>query len=202
MALGRFQTTSLTNAGTLLSGGFKMGYAATAGSFVGTVGTALGIGNLTGFTENIEMTTTQAGNSNMPIEQVAVHTVTVSFDLLELWPTSFDAIRGGSLDTVNAGTDGTYTTGTANTNVISTGGLTTIDTAAFCFQNTTYVATVAKKTYLVIYKARIESGMVWAPKTDHDTDPVMVYPFTITGEVDTSRTAGDQLFVIETELGV
>ena len=202
MALGRFQTTSLTNAGTLLSGGFKMGYAPTAGSFIGTVGTALGLGNLTGLTGNIELTTTQAGNSNMPIEQVAVHTVTVTFDLLELWPTTFDAIRGGSLDTVNAGTDGTYFTGTGNTNVISTGGLTTIDTLAFCFENTTYVDAAAKRTKLVIYKARIEQGLTFTPKTDHDTDPVMVYPFTLTGEVDTDRTAGDQLFVIETELGV
>ena len=44
--------------------------------------------------------------------------------------------------------------------------------------------------------------MTFTPKTDHDTDPAMVIPFTLTGELDTTRAAGDQLFYIESELGV
>ncbi|KKL52180.1 hypothetical protein LCGC14_2288030, partial [marine sediment metagenome] len=90
MALGRYQQTSLTNTGTILQGGFQMGIAATAGIFAGgSLGTVLGIGNLTGLTENIEKTTTQAGNSDQPDAQVANHTMTITFDLLEFWPPSF-----------------------------------------------------------------------------------------------------------------
>lgn len=202
MALGRYQQTSLTNTGTVLQGGFRMGVAGTAGVFEsGSLGTVLGIGNLTGLTENIEKTTTQAGNSDQPDAQVANHTLTITFDLLEFWPPSFDLIRGGSLDTENSLTASTYlSSGTVNT--ISTGGLDTLAGKAFIFENTTYVAGATAVTILVAYLARIEAGMVITPKTDHDTDPVMVMPFTLTAELDTSRIPGDQLFIIESELGV
>ncbi len=201
MALGRYQQTSLTNAGTVLQGGFRMGVAGTAGVFgSGSLGTILGIGNLTGLTENIEKTTTQAGNSDQPDEQVANHTLAITFDLLEFWPPSFDLIRGGSLDAENAATSGTYISGTANG--FSTGGLSTLAGKAFIFENTTYVAGATAVTVLVAYLARIEAGMVFTPKTDHETDPVMVMPFILTAELDTGRTAGDQLFITESELGV
>ena len=203
MALGRYQQTSLTNAGTVLQGGFRMGVAGTAGVFEGgSVGTALGIGNLTGLTENIEKTTTQAGNSDQPDEQVANHTLTITFDLLEFWLPSFDEIRGGSLDSENSATASTYINGAGTANVFSTGGLSTLAGKAFIFENTTYVAGATAVTVLVAYLARIEAGMVFIPKTDHDTDPVMVMPFTLTAELDTGRTAGDQLFIAESELGV
>lgn len=203
MALGSYQQTSLTNAGTLLQGGFRLGVAASAASFVGgSLGTVLGIGNLTGITENIEKSTTQAGNSNMPEAVVANHTLTVNFELLEFWPTTFDAIRGGSLDTENAATAATYIDGTPTANTISTGGLNTLTGKAFIFENTTMVSGATAKTLLVVYKAKIEQGLVFTPKSDHDTDPAMVIPFTLTGELDTARTAGDQLFYIESELGV
>ncbi len=201
MALGRYQQTSLSNAGTILQGGFRMGVAGTAGIFEsGSLGTILGIGNLTGLTENIEKTTTQAGNSDQPDEQVATHTLTIAFDLLEFWPPSFDLIRGGSLDSENAATAGTYISGTVN--VFSTGGLSTLAGKAFIFENTTYVEGATAVTVLIAYLARIEAGMVFTPKTDHDTDPVMVMPFTLKAELDTGRTAGDQLFIAESELGV
>ncbi len=203
MALGHFQQTSLSNAGTLLQGGFKMGVAASAASFAGgSLGTILGIGNLTSITENIERTTTQAGNSDLPEELVATHSLTVSFELLEFWPPTFDAIRGGSLDSENASTVATYMAGTVTTNVFSTGGLNVLTGKAFAFENTTMVAGSTAVTVLIVYKAKIEQGLVFTPKTDRDTDPAMVMPFTLTGELDTSRTAGDQLFIIESELGV
>lgn len=203
MALGNFQQTSLTNAGTLLQGGFRMGVAASAASFVGgSLGTVLGIGNLTGLTENIELSTTQAGNSNMPDKVVANHTLTINFELLEFWPPSFDLIRGGELDTENAATAATYVDGTPTVNTISTGGLNALSAMSFIFENTTLVDGATAKTLLVVYKAKIEAGITFTPKTDHDTDPAMVMPFTLIGELDTARTAGDQLFYIETELGV
>ena len=202
MALGHFQQTSLSNAGTLLQGGFKMGVAASAASFAGgSLGTVLGIGNLTSITENIERTTTQAGNSDQPEELVATHSLTVSFELLEFWPPTFDAIRGGSLDSEST-TGSTYISGGGTSNTFSTGGLNVLTGKAFVFENTTMVAGSTAVTILVVYKAKIEQGLVFTPKTDHDTDPAMVMPFTLTGELETSRTAGDQLFIIESELGV
>ena len=203
MALGRYQQTSLSNVGTVLQGGFRMGVAGTAGVFEGgSLGTILGIGNLTALTENIEKTTTQAGNSDQPDEQVANHTLTITFDLLEFWPPSFDEIRGGSLDVENSPTASTYIGGLGTANTITTGGLSTLAGKAFIFENTTYVDGATAVTILVAYLARIDAGMVFTPKTDHDTDPVMVMPFTLMAELDTGRTAGDQLLAIESELGV
>lgn len=203
MALGHYQQTSLTHAGTLLQGGFRMGVAASAASFAGgSLGTVLGIGNLTGITENIERSTTQAGNSDMPEEVVANHTLTVTFELLEFWPTTFDLIRGGSLDTENAATAATYINGTPTANTFSTGGLNTLSAKSFIFENTTMVNGATAVTLLVVYKAKIEQGLTFTPKSDHDTDPAMVIPFTLTAELDTARTKGDQLYYIESELGV
>ncbi len=202
MALGHFQQTSLTNAGTLLQGGFKLGVAASAASFVGSLGTILGIGNMTSLTENIEKTTTQAGNSDQPEKLVAVHTITASFELLEFWPPSFDAIRGGSLDTENSATASTYIDGTPTANTFASGGLNTLTEKAFIFENTTMVGGTTAVTLLIIYSATIEQGLAFTAKSDHDTDPAMVMPFTLTGELETSRAAGDRLFIIESELGV
>lgn len=203
MALGNYQQTSLTNAGSLLEGGFRLGVAASAAAFVGgSLGTVLGIGNLISIQENIELSTTQAGNSNMPNERVANQTLTVNFELLEFWLPTFDSIRGGSLDTENAATAATYINGTPTANTFSTGGLDTLAEKAFIFENTTMVSGATAKTILVVYKAKIQQGLTFTAKTDHDSDPVMVIPFTLTGELDTVRTKGDQLYYIESELGV
>ena len=59
MALGHYQQTSLTNASTLLEGGFRMGIATAAVMFEGgSVQTVLGIGNLVSIQENIELSST------------------------------------------------------------------------------------------------------------------------------------------------
>ncbi len=199
MALGHFQQTNLANAGTLLQGGFRLGVAASAATFAGgSLGTILGIGNLTSITENIEKTTTQAGNSDQPEKLVATHTITASFELLEFWLPSFDAIRGGDLDAVS--TAGVYVSGSAN--VFTTGGLNVLTEKAYIFENTTMVAGATAVTVLILYSATIEQGLTFTAKSDHDTDPAMVMPFTLTGQLETSRAKGDQLFIIESELGV
>jgi len=193
-----------------------MAHAGTSGCFAGagTFGsgatvTILGIGNLTSFTENIEMSTTQAGNSNMPEKVVAVHGATIGIELLEFYLPTFDKIRGTGLDTQAAttstyltGVGGTTTAGTLGTvNTISTGGLNTVNESAFAFYNVRMEAGATVETILVIHKARISAGLSFTPKTDHDTDPVTVFPFTLEAELDTAQTAGNQLYVIETELG-
>ena len=200
MALGHYQQTSETIANSLLMGGFRMGYAASAAAFVASVGTVLGIGNLTGFTENVELMTTQAGNSNKPDKKIVKQTVTVTFELLEFSTPKFAAIRGGSADT-SATTSSTYIGGTPTANIFSTGGLRNLTDVAFCFENTTKVGTTTTTTILVVYKAKMEQGLAFTPKSDNDTDPAMVIPFTVTGECDTARTAGDQLYKIESQLG-
>ena len=174
--------------------------------------TILGIGNLTGFTENIEMSTTQAGNSNMPEKVIAVHGATITLELMEFYLPSFLIVRGNSADVgyasgslsastylaavggAGAGSGGTVCT-------FSTGGLNTVNEMAFAFYNVRMEAGATVETILVIHKARISQGLTWTPKTDHDTDPVTVFPFTLEAELDTSQTAGNQLYAIETELG-
>ena len=214
MALGHFQQTAQTVSGCTLIGGWKMARAATSGSFAGATAfgsgcTILGIGNLTGFTENIEMSTTQAGNSNMPEKVVAVHTATLAFELLEFHLPTFDEIRGGGLDTEVEATASTYLTGVGGAgagsagtvNTISTGGLNTVNESAFAFYNVRMDASTTVETILVVHKARISAGLTFTPKTDHDTDAVTVFPFTLEAELDTTNAAGSQLYTIETELG-
>ena len=216
MALGHYQQTAEAVSGTTLLGGWQMAAAGTVGTTVSAATggmflafttfasgcTVLGIGNLTGFTENLEFTTTQAGNSKEPDKKVANHTATITFDMLEFYPPNWDIIRGTNLDTSVVSTAGTFMGASpATANTFSTGGLTAVDARAFAFYNTKMVAGTTVGTIICVYKAKAEVGLAWTPMSDHDTDPVMVTPITITAELDTTRTAGDQLFVIETEMG-
>lgn len=212
MALGHYQQSTAVTSGSTLLGGWAMAVAGTAGTAVGeaTAGlfegfetfgsdqTILGLGNMTGFTENIEKTTMQAGNSSEPDNGVANHTATITFETLEFHPPNWDIIRGGNLDVPS--TVESFLGGSAY--VFSTGGLAVIDKKAFAFYNTKLIAGITVATIIVVYAARIEAGMVFTPKSDHDTDPVMVIPFTITAELATDRTVGEQLFRIETDIGL
>ncbi len=195
-----YQNTGLVNANSLLKGGWKMEVGATAGNLV-TSGTNIGVGNLTGFTENIVPYVVQAGNAPDPLEGVATHTVTINFETLEFWPPTFDEIRGEGLDTENEATAGTYVAGTAN--VISTGGLDVLSNKAYRFTNTKLVAGATVQTVIVVYKGYAEQGISFTAKSDNDEDPVTVIPWVITGKLDTgaNRTVGDQLFIIEAEGG-
>jgi len=190
--------TSIQHANSLLQGGWKMEVGASAGNLVAS-GTNIGIGNMVSFTENITQFTTQAGNATDPLQGVAQHTVTIEFECLEFWPPVFDEIRGENLDTENEATAGTYVAGTAN--IISTGGLTEITNKAFRFTNSKLVSAATVETVIIVYKAYAQTGLSFSGKSDNDEDPVMVIPFTIIGKLDTARTAGDQLFIIEAEGG-
>ena len=193
-----YQNTGITNANSLLQGGWKMEVAASAGNLVAS-STNIGVGNLISFTENLVPYAVQAGNAPDPLTGVATHTVTINFETLEFWPPTFDAIRGGGLDTENAATAGTYVAGTAN--VISTGGLSVLTNKAYRFLNTKLVSSATVQTAIVVYKGYAEQGISFTAKGDNDEDPVTVIPWVITGKLDTARTAGDQLFIIEAEGG-
>lgn len=220
MALGHFQQTAMAKTAATILGNYQLivagtvgtaANAATSGMFVpatsastfGSGCTILGIGALTGFTENLEFTTTQAANSKEPDKAVANHTLTITFELLEFYPPNWDIIRGSELDVENSATASTYLdAGSATVNTWSTGGLTAIGWKAYAFYNTKMIAGTTVETVIVVHKAKIETGHAFTPKTDHDTDPVMVIPFTLTAELDTAQTTlGTQLYYIETEIG-
>jgi len=196
-----YQNTGLTNAGTLLQGGWAMYVAATAGSLAAASGTNIGLGNLTGVTENIENFTVQAGNGPDPLEGLADQTVTVTFDTIEFYPSNFNVIRGDEIDTYGTASVGTYVTG-GSVFTISTGGFTEIGQCALKFVNHKLVSGATVETVIIFYKCFLNQGLSFTPKSDNDEDPVTVIPWTLTAKVDTARTAGDQLYKIETELGI
>jgi len=83
----------------------------------------------------------------------------------------------------------------AASNTFSTGGLTQIEDIDLKLTNTEYISTVEKTKYLWIYKAYLNSGLEMAFKSSVDEDQAMEVPFKFEGELDTGRTAGDQLFI-------
>ncbi len=193
-----YQNTGLTQAGTLLQGGWKMEVAASAGNLVAS-GTNIGLGNLTSVLENIEPFSVQAGNGPDPLEGIAEHTATINFETIEFYPSTWDQIRGGNFDTEVTSTAGTYVSGTANT--FSTGGFTELTPVALRFTNTKLVSGASVATVIVLYKCTITQGISWTAKSDNDEDPVTIVPFVIEAKPDTLRTVGDQLYIIETQMG-
>lgn len=199
--MAHYQNTGLTQAGTLLQGGWAMYVAATAGTLVGTGGTNLGAGNGPTITENIENFTVQAGNAPDPLEGVAEQTVTINFETLEFYTPNMNIIRGDELDTAGTASVGTYIT-SGSVHTISTGGFTELGTCALKFTNNKLVSGATVETNIVFYKCSVTQGLTFTAKSDNDDDPVMVIPWTIEARIDTSRTAGDQLYIIETEMAV
>jgi len=196
-----YQNTGLTQGNTLLQGGWAMYVAATAGTLAGTGGTNMGLGNFTGMTENIGAYTVQAGNGPDPLEGVADQTVTVTFETLEFYLPTYNVIRGDELDTSGTASVGTYVTG-GSVLTLSTGGFTQIGQCALKFTNSKLVSGATVETAIVFYKCFLNQGLSFTPKGDNDEDPVTVIPWTLTAKVDTARTAGDQLYKIETELAI
>jgi hypothetical protein len=199
--MAHYQNTGLTNAGTLLQGGFAIYVAATAGTLAGAGGTNFGLGDGPVITENIENFSVQAGNGPDPLEGVAEQSVTITFNTLEFYIPTWDTVRGQELDTVGTASVGTYVTG-GSVHTISTGGFTELGTCALKFVNTKLVSGATVETAIVFYKCNLTQGLSFTAKSDNDDDPVMVIPWTLEAKLDTSRTAGDQLYIIETEMAV
>jgi hypothetical protein len=81
---------------------------------------------------------------------------------------------------------------------LSSGGLQTITTNVVRLTNTD---SAGKKFEITVYKATNQKGIVMKFPAD-DSDKNLVIPFELQGEVDSTRTAGDQLFKIVDEQGV
>ena len=148
----------------------------------------LGAGTVTNWDHLTEQYTSQAGNAPDPVEGVASETVTVAFELIEFDASVLSAISGGlisastssSLETIHAG-------GNADT---------TISRSAYRFTNTRTISGATIETILTVYYATSDAGPSFQLKSDNDTDPVMIMPVAITGKLDTTRAAGQQLYTI------
>jgi hypothetical protein len=87
-------------------------------------------------------------------------------------------------------------------NRLSSGGLAAPAARWYRLTNIKLISGVTKYRYIYIYSAFLNGGMNLAFKSDNDADPVLEAPLSILGKVDTTRTAGDQLFLIDDQQGV
>lgn len=192
-----FQNTGLTKSGTLLLGSAKIEIAASVGASF----TNLGLARAVNVTEQVTKFSVQADNGPTPIHGVADQTVELSFDLLEFYLPSFDEIRGG-IDTQAETSAGTWITGSTTIQQMKTGGLSEMTPKVYKFTNYKMVSSATVETVIVVYSSTITEGLTLAFQADRAEDPVMPIPFRLMGELDASRTRGDQLMIIETEMGV
>ena len=169
----------------LILGNVTIEVATTAGATF----TNIGAGMLNSFTHAPELYNSQAGNAPDPIEGVADETCQVDFEFLE-WDSSVLAVMIGGL---------AVSTTSSSVATLHAGGYADniIDPRAWRFTNTRRNAAGATvHTILTVYAGYPDSGPTINFKSDNDTDPVAVMPFTVTGKLDTGRTAGQQLYSI------
>lgn len=87
-------------------------------------------------------------------------------------------------------------------NKLSSGGLSAPASRWYRFTNTQIVSGASKYRYIYVYSAEISGGLNLAFKSDNDADPILEAPITLKAKLDTTRTAGDQLWLIEDQVGV
>jgi len=191
-----YQSTGATQANSWVIGSVKAEVAASALASY----TTLGLGREFTVTENIEKQNVQADNGPDVVDQIGRHTVTITFTLLEFYLPTIDSIRGG-IDSVGTASIGTYIT-SGSVHQLTTGGLAVQTPKAYKFTNSKLVSGATVSTVVVVYSTTIEQGLALAFQSDNADDPVMPIPFTLMGELDTSRTTNDQLMVLETQIGI
>jgi hypothetical protein len=180
------QNTSVDNT-KLIVGNCKIETAPSAGdTFVN-----LGAGIVNSFVYAPTMYDVQAGNAPDPIEGVSYEEATIDFELLEYDASVLNAIGCGMFTMPSA------------TTVLSTltgGGNQTVTKRAFRITNTRMISGATKETVCLVYSAYLSTGLTINFKDDNDSNPLAVLPGTITAKVDSSRTAGSQLFSIQKAL--
>ena len=180
-----YQNTTV-DSNKLLIGNYKI-EVATVGTTVGSAWTNLGAGIVNSFNHNVAMYDVQAGNAPDPIEGVAEETFTVSGELIEFDGEAYASAMGGIISVPSTATDASVITG---------GGQSTITPKAYKLTNRRIVAGVSKETVIIVYKGTFANGPQFTAKSDNDADPINVMAFEITGKIDGTRTAGDQLYTI------
>ena len=95
-----------------------------------------------------------------------------------------------------------YVYGAINSRTMSAGGLNAISAKWHRLTNAKIIGGVTKYKYITIYSGTISKGLEFAFKSANESDSVLEMPFEVMGKIDTSRSVGDQLFIIEDEQGV
>lgn len=176
------QNTSVDST-KLILGNYKIeSSASAAGTYVN-----LGAGMISKFSHNITPYKTQAGNAPDPVEGIADETFTIDGELIEFDASVMAAISGGAI---------TKATGASGVTVINGGGNGTITDRAFKITNTRLISGVTHQTVIIVYKAHLTGGIQFTAKSDNDADPINVMPIAIEAKVDSTLSAGSQLFSI------
>lgn len=188
-----YQNTSV-DADALILGNWKIqvaSYDSALSSITSVVSvvTNLGAGMITGFNHNVEMFDVQAGNAPDPIEGIATETFTITGDLIEFNLANMVTAWGGLLTTTTAIT--------TTKSYLSAGGKSTLTPRTVLLTNKRIVNGASVETNLVVWKAYMSNGPQFTTKSDNDTDPITAFSFELRGEIDATRTAGNQLYMIE-----
>jgi hypothetical protein len=171
---------STVSANKLILGNYKIETSASAlGTYVN-----LGAGMVSGWGHKYDKYDVQAGNAPDPIEGIAKETFTVDFELIEYDASAISSMLGGAVTQ----------TSTAVLSTMVGGGNQVLTPRAFKLTNTRLIGGTTCQTILTLFSATVDTGIQMTAKGDNDTDPINVMPFTLTAEVDATRTAGSQLF--------
>lgn len=150
--------------------------------------TNLGAGMVNSFNHNVTMYDVQAGNAPDPIEGIADESFVISGDLMEFNVANVTTAWGGLVTTA--------TSITTTLAILSAGGKSTLTPKTFLLTNRRIVNGSSVETNIVVYKGYMQNGPQFTTKSDNDADPITTYSFEIRGEIDGTRTAGDQLYSI------
>lgn len=182
----RYQNTSV-DSDRLIIGNWKIETATSAGAtFVN-----MGAGQVTSLSHDFEKWDVQAGNAPDPIEGIATETFAVGFELIEYDASVVSALQNGLVSA----------TVTTSQSTIEAGGNDELTPRAYRLTNTRDISGTTVETVITLFKGTIDSGATWVTKSDNDSDPLNALQFSITCELDTSRTAGSQLYtIVKTEV--
>ena len=165
----------------LTLGNYTISYA-TAGTSAAGSWVNLGAGILNSHGYNMEKYDVQAGNAPDPIEGISKETYTLDFELIEWTGTALTGLMCGAITRSAVATKETIIGG-GNVDLTPI-GIKAVNTTG------TYVTTI------VVWKATPDAGLQFSAKSDNDSDPIMVMPMTMTAKLDSTKTAGTQLFSI------
>ena len=168
----------------LILGNFKIEVGVSAASTVQNVGA----GMITAINHEPTRYDTQAGNAPNPIQGVASEVIKVSLEMIEYDASVLNVIHGGLL---NMSTTSSIQTIHAGGNADNS-----ITPKCWTFTNTKYPGGTTVRTIFKVFYATPDAGPAFTLKSDNDTDPIAVMPLSITGEVDSARAAGQQLYSI------
>ena len=175
----------------LILGNCKIEVAPYGTSAASSAWTNLGAGIVNSFKHVPTKYSVQAGNAPDPIEGVATEIAQITGELIEYDATVLSAINGGLISA----------TATSSVSTVVAGGNSILTPVAFRITNKRIDASgTTKYTTLTVFKATLDGGPEITFKSDNDTDPIAVMPFAITAKLDTSLSAGTQLYTITRDL--